>query len=220
MFAARWFVPYLAISVVHVASLTIGADAAAHVTKFLLMPSLIVAVVVALRFRLRGAGFALVAALAFAWIGDIFVSDTGSSSFLIGLAAFLLTHVAYLFIFIHNVRTRDIPWATSLLLVWWVGLLLLLHDYLDAFLLPLAAYGIVLGASTAAAFATNAAVAVGAVLFLVSDTALASALFVPISAWWNSDTTIMVLYLAGQFLIVVGILRARAGSHEPVSVSG
>ncbi|WP_255559904.1 hypothetical protein [Salinibacterium sp. M195] len=37
--AARWFIPYLAVSFVHVVSLAIGADYLAHLTKFLLMPA-------------------------------------------------------------------------------------------------------------------------------------------------------------------------------------
>lgn len=168
MFGARWFIPYLAVSLWHVVSLVAGVDDAANDTKFFLMPALLFAVVGRVRLKVRAAEAALLVALACAWIGDILVSDTGNSGFIIGLAAFLLTHVVYFVLFIGSVRSRRIPWAAALLLVWWIGMLVLLREDLGVFLLPLAVYGLVLGASTAAAFATNATITAGAVLFLAS----------------------------------------------------
>lgn len=218
--SARWFVPYLAVSAIHVLGLACGQDGAANTTKFLLMPALVVAIAGSLRLKFRAPDGALVLALVFAWVGDIFVSNTGSSSFIIGLAAFLCTHVVYFVLFIRSLRTRHIPWSTTGLVVWWMGMLLLLRDDLGVFLLLLAIYGIVLGASTAAAFATSATIATGAVLFLVSDTSLAWALFAPTGAWWNSDAVIMALYVSGQLLIVTGFLRLRSRAREAASVTG
>lgn len=216
----RWFVPYFLVSVVHVVSLALQAAAVANATKFLLMPALILAVVFGSRRRLRGAELGLIAALLFAWAGDIFLSNAGSSSFVIGLAAFLLAHIVYLVLFLGSVRTRRIPWATAVLVVWWVGMLVVLHNDLGSFLVPLAVYGLALGSSTAAAFATNPTIAAGALLFLASDTSLAWALFAPTGAWWNSDAVIMFLYTAGQLLIVLGFLRGRNRSVQAASVSG
>ena len=72
MSGARWFLPYLTVSIVHVVGLAFGADDPAYATKFLLMPALILAVVGRVRLRLRAAEVALLVALACAWIGDIF----------------------------------------------------------------------------------------------------------------------------------------------------
>ncbi|WP_010205157.1 lysoplasmalogenase family protein [Salinibacterium sp. PAMC 21357] len=113
----------------HILSLVLGADDVAHVTKLLLLMPLLMVVVVGSQRRSFGtAEIAVLAALSFAWIGDVFVSDASSSSFVIGLAAFLLCHVVYFTIFVRTVRTRRIPLAALLLVGWWGGTLFLLSD--------------------------------------------------------------------------------------------
>lgn len=216
----RWFGIYVAVTLVHVVSLLVGWGAIATPSKFLLMPALGVAVVLASARPFRWPDYGFIAALALAWIGDIFVSDAASSSFIIGLAAFLAAHAVYLALFLKTVRSRRIPWSTAVLVVWWVGLLVILRDDLGLFFVPLAAYGAVLAASTASAFATNRLIASGAVLFLASDAALAWALFAPVAVWWQSDAVIMALYTGGQLLIAIGFVAARRGSRKAASVSG
>ncbi|MBH0055256.1 lysoplasmalogenase [Salinibacterium sp. SWN139] len=216
----RWFGIYGAVALVHVVSLLGGWDAIATPSKLLLMPALGVAVVLASARPFRRPDYGFLAALALAWIGDIFVADAASSSFIIGLAAFLAAHAVYLALFLTAVRSRRIPWGTAVLVVWWVGLLVILRDDLGLFFVPLAAYGAVLAASTASAFATNRLIASGAVLFLASDTALAWALFAPTAAWWQSDAVIMALYTGGQLSIAIGFVAARRASRKTASVSG
>ena len=101
------------------------------------------------------------------------------------------------------------PRLALVLVFWWGGLLAVLHDDLGVFFVPLAVYGATLGASTAAALATNPLIAAGAVLFLASDTALAWSLFSPTAVWWQSDAVIMALYAAGQLLIAWGVVSRR-----------
>jgi hypothetical protein len=36
----------------------------------------------------------------------------------------------------------------------------------------------------------------------------------PTAAWWNSDAVIMILYIAGQLLIVAGLLRLPGRSVD------
>ncbi|MBH0131534.1 lysoplasmalogenase family protein [Salinibacterium sp. NK8237] len=220
MINLRWCGFYVAVALIHVVSLLAGWDALATPTKFLLMPTLAIGVVLGSVRPLRWPDYAFVGALALAWVGDIFVADAASSSFIIGLAAFLAAHAVYLALFLRAVRSRRVPWATAVLVVWWGGLLLVLRADLGPFFGPLAAYGAVLAASTASAFATNRLIASGAVLFLTSDTALAWALFAPAAVWWQSDALIMALYTGGQFLIAVGFVVARRASRNTASVSG
>ncbi|MBH0100113.1 lysoplasmalogenase [Salinibacterium sp. NSLL150] len=216
----RWCGIYVAVAIVHVVSLLAGWDAVANPSKFLLMPTLGVGVILATARGFRWPDYAFIGALTLAWVGDIFVADAASSSFIIGLAAFLAAHAVYLVLFLKAVRSRRVPWATAVLLVWWVGLLVVLRADLGSFFVPLAAYGAVLAASTASAFATTRLIATGAVLFLASDTALAWALFAPAAVWWQSDALIMTLYTGGQLLIAVGFVAARRGSRNTASVSG
>jgi alkenylglycerophosphocholine/alkenylglycerophosphoethanolamine hydrolase len=71
-----------------------------------------------------------------------------------------------------------------------------------------AVYGAVLGLSAATALGTNPTIAVGAGLFLLSDSVLACKLFLPGFGFWQQDLVIMALYCAGQGLIALGLVRA------------
>ncbi|QAV69038.1 lysoplasmalogenase [Salinibacterium sp. UTAS2018] len=214
----RGFIAYCVVATVHVVSLAAGWDDVASASKFSLMPALILGVVIARRRPFSRPDYLLLAALALSWLGDIFVADAESSSFLVGLAAFFGAHALYLVLFLTAVRSRRIPGLTALLIVWWVGLLVILRHDLGFFFIPLAVYGAVLAASTAAAFATQRLIAAGAVLFLASDTALAGALFSPSAVWWQSDVLIMSLYIAGQGAIAAGVVRARNAPQNTASV--
>ncbi|RLQ80286.1 lysoplasmalogenase [Salinibacterium amurskyense] len=215
----RGFLAYFAVAVLHVASLAAGWDDMAVVTKFSLMPALMVGVVIVRRRPFSWPDYLLLAALTLSWLGDIFVSDAASSRFLVGLGSFFAAHALYLVLFLRVVKSRRVPMLALLLVVWWAGLLFLLRDDLGFFFVPLAVYGAVLAASTAAALATSRLIATGAVLFLASDSALAWALFAPSPVWWQSDVVIMTLYIAGQFLIATGFIRARNARGNTASVS-
>jgi len=219
MTQALWFVPYLVAAVVHVSSLALGEAPIAEPTKFMLMPLLIVALVATLRRRLQRADVLMLCALILCWVGDIFVSSADDSAFLIGLAGFFLAHVLYLVIFRLELVHDRIPRAAVALLLWWPGMLWLLHPYLGFFFVPLAVYGFVIALSTAAALATNRFIAVGAVAFLISDTVLAYALFAPQRAWWNADAIIMFFYALAQLLIVLGFLREQVPTVNAANVT-
>lgn len=205
----RGFSIFLVAATFHIVSLVMEWRDLATVTKFALMPTLIVGVVLVGRRWLARPDFLLIAALVLAWVGDIFVGDAAGASFIVGLGAFLAAHVVYFFLFVRALKSRRVPRLALVLVFWWGGLLAVLHDDLGVFFVPLAVYGATLGASTAAALATNPLIAAGAVLFLASDTALAWSLFSPMAVWWQSDAVIMALYAAGQLLIAWGVVSRR-----------
>lgn len=224
----RWwaFGPYSVIGLIHLAGLFTGVDAVSDPTKGLLMPALLLALLVALPSRRGEVAVWGGAGILFAWAGDLLLSTPGDTGFVVGLGAFMLTHVAYLVLFLRPLRTRRMPPLALLYAVWWAALLVALAPHLGVLLVPVAVYGLVLGASTAAALATNRAVAIGGLLFLVSDTLLAFKLFWPDFSLWQLDFLIMLGYIAGQGLIAFGAVRRvrrparQAGDLAPVGGRG
>ncbi|MBM3954696.1 MAG: lysoplasmalogenase [Planctomycetes bacterium] len=188
--------------------------------KCLLMPLLLAS------FRLgsgAGAGrFAVLvsAALAFSWLGDVALLGDGDGAFAIGLAGFLVAHVAYAAAFLTHVRggpTRQplTAWTLAAGVIACGGLVgtTVVSRTPPSLTVPVALYATAISAmgvaaalrlrgTSAASFAT---VFLGAELFIVSDALLAANRFVaPLPA---ARVAVMSTYCLGQFLIVAGCLR-------------
>lgn len=209
------FLPFLLVGALHLVGLFAAVSPLSTVTKGLLMPALLLAVLLCLPSR-RGVVAALSAlAIGFSWAGDILIASPADSAFLFGLGFFFLAHVAYLVLFLRVLRDRPIPRLAAVLVLWWVGLLAILLPSVGVLLVPVAGYGVILAASTAAALGTTRLIGIGGVLFLASDTLLALKLFLPAFSLWESDFIIMLLYIAGQGLIGWGIVvRARQPANR------
>lgn len=195
----------MVVGVVHLATLIALNEAASSVTKLLLMPALLVAVVWALRLKRSDLLVFACLGVILSWAGDALLESPGDIGFLLGLGGFMLAHLAYLVLFLRPLRERRIPWFAAIYALWWVVLVLFLAPHIGALLVPVAAYGFVLAASSAAALGTNRFAAVGALIFLLSDTILAFKLFVPGADFYPVDAIIMTLYITGQGLIAVGV---------------
>ncbi|WP_309621108.1 lysoplasmalogenase [Salinibacterium sp.] len=209
---ARWwaFAPYATVGSLHLVALAIGATTVSAATKGLLMPALLLGMLVALPAVRSGIALWGGLALLFSWAGDLLLSTPGNSGFVAGLGAFLIAHVAYLVLFLREFRVRRVPRVAFALVFWWAALLVVLGPYLGTLLLPVAVYGFVLGGSTAAAFGATRTIAIGGLLFLASDTLLAFKLFWPDFALWQKDSLVMLGYILGQGLIILGtVLIAR-----------
>ncbi|SDM31811.1 Sterol desaturase/sphingolipid hydroxylase, fatty acid hydroxylase superfamily [Oryzisolibacter propanilivorax] len=163
----------------------------------------------------------LLAALAASLAGDVLLMLP--DLFLPGLAAFLLAHLCYLRLF-----GSGLPWRTArgaLAAVGCVALavyaLLLLGGLPAALRLPVAAYVLAIALMAARALARwrqprapegSGAVALSAVLFVLSDTLLATHRFVQPLPW--AQVWVLGSYFAAQALIVHGMLRGwRARSQ-------
>lgn len=199
------FVPYAAVGVVHLGTLIAVSDAGSSVTKLLIMPALLAAVLWALRLRVGDLLVLSVLGILFSWAGDGLLETPGDIGFLLGLGAFLLAHLAYLVLFLRPLRERRMPWFAALYALWWVVLVLCFAPHTGALLVPVAVYGLALAASSAAALGTNRHAAIGALVFLVSDTVLAFKLFLPGWDFYPIDVVIMALYIGGQGLIAYGV---------------
>jgi uncharacterized membrane protein YhhN len=218
------FLPFIIVSVVHLAALFVGWAWLATPSKWLLMPALLVAFLGAQAgmtpapapatpsLRVLGS-----IAILFSWAGDILISTPGDIGFFLGLGAFFCAHLAYLVLFLRQLKRRRIPLAALLLVVWAVALVVVLAPHLGVLIVPVALYGLALGGATAASLGTGRLVAAGAVLFLVSDTVLSLKMFLPGFSLWQDDFLIMLSYLLGQGLIAYGAVRMRRASDPAVA---
>lgn len=213
------FAPFVIVSAVHLWALAVPTVGITTPTKWLLMPALLVAILV-VTIQTRGTSVALlVTAVVLSWAGDVLLGMPGDLGFLIGLGGFFLAHVTYLVLFLTRLKVRRIPRATVLLAVWWIALMVILVPTLGTLVIPVALYGLVLGASATASFACNRWVATGGALFLASDTILALKLFYPGFSIWQQDFIIMVLYLAAQGFIAFGATRGRVPVTAAIKVA-
>lgn len=185
-------------------------------TKGLLMSTLLLAVLLVGLWTDRGivAGrravwiFALLClAIAFSGLGDIALEY----SFVIGVVSFALAQLAFIGLFAGPARSRSFPWWAIPYGLVYSPIIALLWGYLGPFGALIAIYGLVLLAMAVTSVVVNRMVAVGGLVFLVSESLLGIRMFVPEWLGWfpdpYQDVTIMLLYCIGQGLIAYGVVR-------------
>ncbi len=211
--AAIPFIPYIAVSILHVVLNTLDLPGGSFATKQLLMPALALAALWA-SWRLRPwprAGMPLIlAALLFSWIGD------GAGLFFPGLPTlpvmilfFGIAHLAYIALFWRApgiASPRRVPRWALVYALWWIGAMAVIGPHSDALLIPLGVYGLVLGGTAALSTRLGPLVAWGGASFLVSDTLIAVREFLDVPGWVGD--WIMPTYTLGQGLIVFGAVAA------------
>lgn len=200
-------IPFLVVSIVHLAALAVVDDNLSSFTKPLLMLTLLAGVLFALPRWRTSVALLTALALLFSWAGDVGISSPGELSFLIALGFFLIAHVFYIVLFLRKLRMRRFSAWSLLYLTWWVALLVILASHIGSLLVPVAAYGLILGAMGAIALSCHRYIALGGALFVVSDSILALNKFLPGFELWHVHVIIMLSYLAAQGLIGFGIIR-------------
>ncbi|MEJ2603118.1 MAG: lysoplasmalogenase [Gammaproteobacteria bacterium] len=159
-----------------------------------------------------GWGRALLAGLAASWLGDAFLLGTTDTWFLLGLAAFLLAHLAYLTAFLtRGVHIGWVAGATLPVMVFSAGVAMWLMPHVGAGLrIPVLAYLVVINLMVIGAVGTRGAGATwllpaGALAFYFSDLGVAARQFMrpefPPYVWS------LPLYYAGQLMLA----RSPAG---------
>jgi uncharacterized membrane protein YhhN len=158
-------------------------------------------------------------ALIFSWIGDVLleIKNGGELMFLLGLLAFLTTHIFYTIVFFHTAGEFTF-FKTKKLLIIVIILYGTLTIYtilpgLGSMQIPVTIYGIIITGMVIAALSrfgkvnesSYLLVFLGALLFLISDSLIAFNKFK--QAFPFSGILIMGTYLSGQFMIVLGLLR-------------
>lgn len=171
---------------------------------------------------IRGDAFWFGLGILFSMVGDLALLNSSDRMFMIGLIAFLLTHIFYLIGFKNELLTFT-AWSTILILFIFVNGLRLLRRIVSAMQangqgalsVPVIVYGLVISLMLYAAMATmydpawktSAAVFVsaGAFLFWISDLILAWNKFVtPIK---NGRVPSILAYQLGQIGLIAGVIN-------------
>ena len=170
---------------------------------------------------LQGSTFWFGMGLLFSIIGDMVLISSSDRMFIVGLVAFLLTHVFYL-IGLKEELLNFTAWSTILILFIYVNAVRLLRRIVavmrdkgqGVLSVPVIVYGLVISLMLYAAMATmydpawktSAAILVsaGAILFWISDLILAWNKFV--SPLKNGPLFIIVSYYLGQIGLISGVI--------------
>lgn len=211
---AIFLIPFLLFSILNIIYVRKNNRLGIFVTKPLLMPLLML-------FYLLNASvinYSILAALAFGFLGDVFLlQDVNQRRILAGIASFLTGHIFYISTFVGDYyNTLDIPvWSLLFLLPYIGGALLLLKKLFSSIQfikLPVIVYMSVILLMSFSSILRVWTVSLlsflltfaGSLSFILSDSLLAFDLFTV--RLKKSDTAVMTTYILAQLLIVLGLL--------------
>ncbi len=215
---------YLLIGVLHLAAVLLENQTLSYVSKPLLMPALIVWYLLATRSQRSSIHYIMVAAFVFSWAGDIFLMFTTELYFLAGLVSFLITHILYITVFSKEIEQAGKgmvvgrkPWLAAPVVIVAAGLIALVYNHVDAEMrIPIVIYAAVITVMVIMAINRHQNVSemsfqsllLGAILFMISDSLIALNKFYFDGELWQARFFIMLLYIAGQYLIAKGSTQA------------
>ncbi|MFE3292693.1 lysoplasmalogenase [Rhodococcus sp. NPDC059234] len=215
---------FAAASVIHLTAQLAEADGVANVSQWFLMPLLAWFLVLAAPAPRSRLVRLTLAALGLSWLGDTAPDLAhGDTAFLVMIAFFLLAQVAYIAAFwpyrAASVLRRPAGFGYVAVIA---ALVAACAPGAGAMLAPALVYGICLGLMAVLSTALGRVAALGGALFLVSDSMIALGAFAdwfhpPVEGFW-----VMATYIAGQALIVLGVLaaaRSTAGTPGAATTS-
>ncbi|GED11081.1 lysoplasmalogenase [Cellulosimicrobium cellulans] len=218
------------LTLVHLAAQLAGASALADMSQWFLMPLLAGCLWLATR-RTDGDGPArrsrlvrlTLVALGFSWLGDTApdLAD-GDAAFLVMVGFFLCAQVTYSLAFwpyrAGSVLRRPLALAPYLLA--FLVLVAACAPGAGALLVPVVVYGACLVLMAVTATGVDRLAAVGGAVFLVSDALIALDAFAPWYALPAQGFWVMLTYVVGQMLLVLGVLRRERAGAVPLAEKG
>ncbi len=155
--------------------------------------------------------YGMIAAFILSFIGDVALMPEGY--FTLGLGAFLLAHVSYIFVFTYlqkfhlSLGSIVLKPVVLLLFAAGIGMYIVLTPYLGAMRTPVGMYVAVIVVMAVSAYLLTQRVAaltfIGAVLFMISDSYLAfNKFYAPLPL---SGVVVMSTYIAAQWCIAKGV---------------
>ncbi len=209
---------YIGFSIFYLLITAFNQEDIARILKPFLLPLLVVAVYLSEKFKTKTL---LLTALTFSWIGDVILlfADKGEIYFILGLVAFLVSHVFYIVLFSKQTISKTIKNKISfgagigLIVIYFLMMISTLAPKLGSLTIPVVIYAVVISTmlfyALKGSFQWNTipyqSVLIGAIFFISSDSILAFNKFdqpIPYASF-----LIMITYLAAQFCIVWGILK-------------
>jgi uncharacterized membrane protein YhhN len=164
-------------------------------------------------------------ALFFSWTGDVLLifQENKSIFFLLGLSAFLIAHIFYIFFF-HSIRVieniKSNLWLLVVVVIYYAVLITLLSPHLGDMKLPVRIYGIVISFMFMLAMhmlyiknkVTGRWMMIGALLFVLSDSTLAINKFY--QSFEAAGILIMLTYGLAQLFIIEGAIRYITSKYK------
>ncbi len=215
----RFLIAYVVVALIHLVAILSENRLVADCSKVLLIPMLIGYAFQSFKNHKPVLRLLLIA-LFFCWAGDTLLIFTEQNElfFLLGLAAFLLGHIGYIFTFRKSVDTskpvKSLPAIYyGLPIIYAVGLLIFLLPKLGDMAIPVIAYAIVISMMCVAAMwrwskttkFSFMMVTTGAIVFVISVSLIAINKFH--TAFSTASILIMITYIKAQYLIVVGLKK-------------
>ena len=166
-------------------------------------------------------------AFVFSWIGDVTLmfAKYNENFFLIGLVAFLITHILYISIFLRYAKNetpsllRKHFWLVFAIAFYGFGLMKLVMPVLGDMLVPVMVYSTtILAMAVVALYRIGPVEAgpawivfIGAGLFVLSDSMIAVNKFLYQGNFPYASVIIMTLYIAAQYFIALGMMKQFEG---------
>lgn len=212
---------FVSVSVIHLVRCYQQKDGLADITKFMLMPALLLFFLAFIFLNLNSISIIhilIITALIFSFLGDwALIFDLEKSIFALGMLFFAVTQLCYIAFSIIKVSTAEFPLAAGAIaaLIYICGLIyqfMRMKKQLKgmasvvtvyALLLSIMSWLFVVSAFAAPSVGTILA-AVGGILFLISDSMVAYSYFMGVIV--KGRFFIMLSYIAAQFLIIVGAI--------------
>ncbi|MBN8876583.1 MAG: lysoplasmalogenase [Sphingobacteriales bacterium] len=210
-----WIIPFVIVLAAHLLALLLRVEMMDRITK----PLIVITVAGYFFYATKNVQSRLkvwiISALLFSWVGDILLmfQDKKSLFFLLGLSSFLLAHIFYI-IFLHKVRLAEKIkprlWTLLVVAVYYSVLIAFLSPWLGDMRLPVRVYGMVISFMLLLAlhllFLANRkaglCIAIGAILFVLSDSLLAiNKFYQPFEA---AGFLIMLTYGLAQLFLIIG----------------
>jgi uncharacterized membrane protein YhhN len=209
---------YFLIAIFHIISSYRFPGLPAYILKTLIIPVLAVILITNIRQNWNSTHILIFAALFFSWAGDVLLQTKAhhASMFIPGLIAFFLAHIMYMTVFFstpgESMKHGSVVWQLLPLILYGTILVLILYNDLGSMKVPVILYAIVILTMVFAAITRYGKVELqsyllvlaGAILFVISDSALAINKF---SHPFNSSgLVVMSTYVVAQFMIVAGYI--------------
>jgi uncharacterized membrane protein YhhN len=210
-----WLIAFTLALIADLIGIYLKNEMLVYIAKPLIVISLIAYFLTATRKIENGFIKIIVSALFFSWLGDLALmfDSFDQRSFLIGLLAFLIAHVAYIRFFSIARAGEKIKLKPVLILVvavYYAGLISFLYNHLNEMKIPVIVYGLIISIMFLLAlhmlFIKNKEAGkllmLGALLFVTSDSILAINKFY--QSFEMAGILIMLTYGLAQLFITIG----------------
>jgi uncharacterized membrane protein YhhN len=201
-----WLTAYAVVAAANVACAWFNTSPWDTITKTLLMPLLVGYVWTSLKHPFGPSDRLIVVALFFSWLGDLALEPSGDMFFYSGLGMFALAQIAYLLAFngIQGIRRGWSKWMAIPYVIWWITLVVMLAPKMGVLVVAVAIYGALLLGMAATSWRVSVTSGFGGLFFAVSDSLIALTSLQKIIDIGHSGALIMVTYVFGQLLLVLG----------------